>query len=84
MRTVGAPPKEVDLTGEYPILVETGRTKLGAVLGDRVEIGCNSVLNPGCVVGAGTTVYPLSSVRGVLPADAIYKSRQGAEIVPRV
>ena len=84
VRTIAAPPVGADPVGEYPIFVETGRAKLGAVLGDRVEIGCNSVLNPGCVVGAGTTVYPLSSVRGVLPADAIYKSRQGVEIVPRV
>ncbi len=82
VRTVGAP-VGADPTGEYPISIETGRAKLGAVLGDRVEIGCNSVLNPGTVVGAGTTVYPLSSVRGVLPAGAIYKSRQGEELVAR-
>ena len=53
--------------------IETGRKKFGAMLGDNVEIGCNSVLNPGTVVGAGALVYPLSSVRGVVPANAVYK-----------
>lgn len=53
--------------------VDTGRKKVGAMLGDRVEIGCGSVLNPGTVVGKRTRVYPLSSVRGFVPADSIYK-----------
>jgi len=53
--------------------VETGRKKVGAMLGDHVEIGCNSVLNPGTVVGRNSRVYPLSSVRGTVPADSIYK-----------
>lgn len=53
---------------------ETGLKKFGAVLGDMVEIGCNSVLNPGSVVGRGTNVYPLSSVRGVVPENSIFKS----------
>ena len=52
---------------------ETGRKKVGAMLGDHVEIGCNSVLNPGAVVGRNSRVYPLSSVRGTVPADSIYK-----------
>ena len=52
---------------------ETGRKKVGAMLGDHVEIGCNSVLNPGTVVGRNSRVYPLSSVRGTVPADSIYK-----------
>ncbi len=55
--------------------VETGRKKVGAMLGDNVEVGCNSVLNPGTVIGRNTNVYPLSSVRGVIPANCIYKSR---------
>lgn len=55
--------------------LETGRKKVGALLGDRVEIGCNSVLNPGTVVGRDSMVYPLSSVRGVIPANSIYKSK---------
>lgn len=55
-------------------VLETGRKKLGAMLGDGVEIGCNSVLNPGTVIGKNTNVYPLSSVRGVVPSDSIYKS----------
>lgn len=55
--------------------IPTGRKKVGALLGDRVEIGCNSVLNPGTVVGRDSSVYPLSSVRGVIPAGCIYKGK---------
>ena len=54
--------------------IETGLKKFGAVLGDNVEIGCNSVLNPGCIIGPGTIVYPLSSVRGFVPGNSIYKN----------
>ncbi len=64
--------------------LETGLTKLGAILGDGVEVGCNAVLNPGTVIGVSTTIYPLSSVRGVLPAGCIFKSGRGSEVVPRV
>ncbi|MDO4285916.1 MAG: UDP-N-acetylglucosamine pyrophosphorylase [Eubacteriales bacterium] len=53
--------------------VETGLKKMGAMLGDRVEVGCNSVLNPGTVIGRDSNVYPLSSVRGCIPARHIYK-----------
>lgn len=53
--------------------IDTGLKKLGAILGDNVEIGCNSVLNPGSIVGRNSQVYPLSSVRGVVPAQSIYK-----------
>lgn len=53
---------------------ETGRKKVGAVLGDFADIGCNSVLNPGTVIGRRTSVYPLSSVRGAVPPDCIYKA----------
>ena len=56
--------------------VETGRKKVGAMLGDEVEVGCGSVLNPGTVVGRGSHIYPLSSVRGTVPANSIYQ-RQG-------
>ncbi len=56
--------------------VETGRKKFGAMLGDCVEVGCGSVLNPGTVVGANSNIYPLSAVRGFVPANSIYK-RQG-------
>lgn len=52
---------------------ETGLKKFGAMLGDRVEIGCNSVLNPGSVIGRDCIVYPTSCFRGVLPADSIFK-----------
>ena len=55
---------------------ETGRKKFGAILGDNVEVGCNSVLNPGTVIGRRSNVYPTSSVRGVIPADSIYKDRE--------
>ncbi len=55
-------------------LLPTGRHKFGAILGDFVEIGCNSVLNPGTIVGRNSSVYPLSSVRGVVPPDSIYKA----------
>ena len=54
--------------------IETGRKKFGAILGDFAEIGCNSVLNPGTVIGRNTSVYPLSSVRGCVPGGSIYKS----------
>ena len=53
--------------------METGLKKFGAMLGDHVEVGCNSVLNPGTVVGRNSRVYPTSCVRGVVPADSIYK-----------
>ena len=54
--------------------VETGQKKVGALLGDFVEIGCNSVLNPGTVIGRNSSVYPTSNVRGVVPANSIYKT----------
>lgn len=53
--------------------IETKQKKFGAILGDHVEVGCNSVLNPGTVVGRNTNIYPLSRVRGVIPSDSIYK-----------
>lgn len=55
--------------------VETGLKKFGAVLGDNVEIGCNSVLNPGTVIGRGTNVYPVNSVRGFVPENSVYKDK---------
>lgn len=54
--------------------IETGRKKVGAILGDYVEVGCNSVLNPGTVIGRHSNIYPVSCVRGVIPADSILKS----------
>lgn len=56
-------------------LIETGRKKVGAMLGDNVEVGCGSVLNPGTVIGRNSNIYPLSSVRGVVPANSIYKKQ---------
>lgn len=61
--------------------METGRKKFGAMLGDFVEVGCNSVLNPGTVIGPHTNIYPLSPVRGVVPAHSIYKNKN--EIVSK-
>lgn len=60
----------------------TGLKKFGAMLGDCVEVGCNSVLNPGTVIGRCSNIYPTSMVRGYLPADSIYKNR--TEIVAKV
>lgn len=54
--------------------IETGLKKFGAMLGDFVEVGCGSVLNPGTIIGKNSNIYPLSSVRGVVPADSIYKA----------
>ena len=61
--------------------IETGRKKFGAMLGDHVEVGCNSVLNPGTVIGRGSNIYPLSSVRGYVAGNSIYK-KQG-EVVEK-
>jgi NDP-sugar pyrophosphorylase family protein len=58
--------------GEF---IETGRKKFGAILGDNVEVGCNSVLNPGTVVGRCSNIYPTSCVRGVIPPNSIYKDK---------
>lgn len=54
--------------------IETGLKKFGAMLGDFVEVGCNSVLNPGTVIGSHTNIYPLSCVRGYIPAESIVKT----------
>lgn len=61
--------------------IETGRKKVGAMVGDFVEVGCNSVLNPGTVIGRHSNVYPTSCVRGVVPAESIFKT--GGVIVPK-
>jgi acetyltransferase-like isoleucine patch superfamily enzyme len=55
--------------------IETGLKKFGAMLSDHVEVGCGSVLNPGTVIGRNTNIYPLSSVRGCVDSDSIYKSK---------
>ncbi len=62
--------------------IETGLKKVGAMLGDEVEVGCGSVLNPGTVIGKNSNIYPLSSVRGVVEANRIYKNR--TEIVEKI
>ena len=67
-----------DLTGN----IDTGIKKIGAFLGDNVEVGCGSVLNPGTIVGRESNIYPLSSVRGFIPAGSIYK-KQGEVVTKR-
>ena len=62
--------------------METGLKKFGAMIGDQVEVGCNSVLNPGTVIGRESHIYPLSNVRGQVPAESIYKHR--GEVVIRL
>lgn len=61
--------------------IETGLKKFGAMLGDEVEVGCGSVLNPGTVIGKNSNIYPLSAVRGVVPKNSIYKNKN--EIVDK-
>ena len=61
--------------------IETGIKKIGAMVGDNVEVGCGSVLNPGTIIGKETNIYPLSSVRGVIPDHSIYKNKN--EIVEK-
>ena len=55
--------------------IETGMKKIGAMVGDNVEVGCGSVLNPGTIIGKNTNIYPLSSVRGVVKPNSIYKNK---------
>lgn len=62
--------------------IETGLKKIGAMLGDNVEVGCGSVLNPGTIIGKNTNIYPLSSVRGVIPENSIYKKKN--DIVTKI
>lgn len=62
--------------------IETGLKKVGAMLADNVEVGCGSILNPGSVVGRDTNIYPLSSVRGVIPPNSIYKNQN--EIIDKI
>ena len=63
------------------VTINTGLKKMGAILGDNVEVGCNCVLNPGTIIGSGTNIYPTSCVRGVIPKNSIYKARD--QIVPK-
>ena len=66
--------KGAKISGTVPFDIDTKRKKFGAMLGNYVEVGCNSVLNPGTVIGSHTNVYPLSPVRGYVPANSIYKT----------
>ena len=60
--------------------IATGMKKFGAMLGDYVEVGCNSVLNPGTVIGSHTNIYPLSRVRGYVPSDSIFKDKDNVAV----
>jgi len=71
-------PVTINYQGEK---LDTGLVKIGAILGDNVEVGCNSVLNPGTVIGRNSNVYPLSSVRGFVPSGSIYK--KAGEVVTK-
>ncbi len=71
---------KIGLGGE---LHDTGLRKLGAILGDNVSIGCNSVTNPGTVIGKGTLAYALSSLSGIYPPDSIIKHRPNLSVIPR-
>jgi NDP-sugar pyrophosphorylase family protein len=73
-------PIQLHINGET---FQTGLRKFGAIVGDQAEIGCNSVLNPGTLIGRRSLIYPLTNFGGVLPADSILKSRQQHLIVPR-
>jgi len=66
--------KPVVIKGDEPI--ETGLRKIGGILGDNADVGCGCILNPGTVVGKNTSVYPLTALRGVYPADCIVKAQQ--------
>lgn len=73
--------KLIQIKGETTT-IDTGIKKIGAMIGDNVEIGCGSVLNPGTIIGKNTNVYPLSSVRGVIRENSIYKNKN--EIVEKL
>ena len=74
--------KKLVVVKSEKVQIETGLKKFGAMIGDNVEIGCGSILNPGSVIGRNTNIYPLSSVRGVIAENSIYKNQ--GEIVKKV
>ena len=67
--------KKLVVVKKGDLQIETGLKKMGAMLGDEVEVGCNSVLNPGTIIGRNSNVYPTSCVRGVVPANSIFKKQ---------
>tara|TARA_B100000676_G_C17978343_1_gene787454 strand:- start:24 stop:707 length:684 start_codon:yes stop_codon:yes gene_type:complete len=71
------------IVGQAEDAVDTGLRKFGALVGDRAELGCNSVLNPGSIIGRDSVVYPNTNWRGVLPANHIVKNRAQQEVVER-
>ncbi len=69
------------ITVKFGESINTGLSKMGAILADKVEVGCGCVLNPGTVIMAGTRIYPLNSVRGVIPPNSIMKSSDNIEAI---
>ena len=65
-------------------IIETGSRKLGAVLGDYAEVGCNAVITPGCIIGQRSIIYPTALVRGVIPSDSLVKAGKGTEVIDRI
>jgi acetyltransferase-like isoleucine patch superfamily enzyme len=65
------------------MVIPTGLKKFGAIIGDRAEIGCNSVINPGSIIGRNTVLYPGTQWRGIAPQDSIVKTKQTHEITER-
>jgi acetyltransferase-like isoleucine patch superfamily enzyme len=63
--------------------IDTGLRKFGALLGDNTDIGCNSVLNPGSIIGRGSVMYPCTNWRGVLPPNSIVKNQAGQQVAKR-
>ena len=74
--------KQLVVVHNEGVNIETGLKKFGAMLGDNVEVGCNSVLNPGTIIGKESNVYPTSCVRGVIPASSIHKN--SGEIIKKI
>ncbi|MBV9618516.1 MAG: UDP-N-acetylglucosamine diphosphorylase, partial [Verrucomicrobia bacterium] len=74
---------EISVTKSDGNDIATGLTKFGAIVGDRTEIGCNAVMNPGSVLGRGCLVYPNVNFRGVLPEGSVVKLRQEIQILER-
>ena len=74
---------EITVSAEPGVFIPTGLKKFGAIIGDRVEVGCNSVLNPGSIIGRDSIIYPGTQWRGICPAGSIVKTRFQSEIIAR-
>jgi UDP-N-acetylglucosamine diphosphorylase / glucose-1-phosphate thymidylyltransferase / UDP-N-acetylgalactosamine diphosphorylase / glucosamine-1-phosphate N-acetyltransferase / galactosamine-1-phosphate N-acetyltransferase len=74
----------VSVRGDDLTTIDTGLRKFGAIIGDRAEIGCQSVINPGSIIGRRSVIYPLANFTGVLPADSLLKVRQAQQMVAKM